>query len=131
MGKLYTNTFYNLVKRVLKPEGQAVIQATSPFVAPNSYWCVVNTLQAVGFKTLPYHAHVPSFGDWGFVMATLGNDFAEQPEFLPELKFLNKATFAQMSVFPKDMPGKKTEINKLNNKVLVHYFEQEWAQYLN
>jgi spermidine synthase len=131
VGKLYTNTFYNLVKRAILPGGQAVIQATSPFVAPQSYWCIVNTLEAVGFKTLPYHAHVPSFGDWGFVMATLEKDFLEQPEFLPELKFLNKETFTQMSVFPKDMPGKETEINKLNNQVLVHYFEREWSQYLN
>ena len=131
VGKLYTNTFYNLVKRVLKPGGQAVIQSTSPFVAPKSYWCIVNTLQAVGFKTLPYHAHVPSFGDWGFVMATLEPDFKLGQEFLPELKFLNQATFQQMCVFPKDMPGKETEVNKLNNQVLVHYFEEEWAQYLN
>jgi spermidine synthase len=92
---------------------------------------VVNTLQAVGFKTLPYHTHVPSFGDWGFVMATLEPNFKLGQEFMPELKFLNKATFEQMCVFPKDMPGKKTEVNKLNNQVLVHYFEEEWAQYLN
>ncbi|KAA9345665.1 polyamine aminopropyltransferase [Adhaeribacter soli] len=131
VGKLYTNTFYNQLKRVVAPGGQVVIQATSPFVAPNSYWCVVNTLQAVGFRTLPYHAHVPSFGDWGFVMATLEPGFKLEKEFLPELKFLNKATFEQMCVFPKDMPGKQTEVNKLNNQVLVHYFEKEWGKYLN
>lgn len=131
IGKLYTNTFYRLLHQSLAPKGQVVIQATSPFVAPKSYWCVVNTLTSVGFTALPYHAHVPSFGDWGFVLATPQASFRLNENFSPDLRFLDGPTFRQMRIFPKDMPPQPTEINKLNNQALVHYFEEEWAHYSN
>ncbi|WP_192820467.1 polyamine aminopropyltransferase [Rufibacter sp. LB8] len=131
IGKLYSNTFYKVLRAAIRPGGAVVIQATSPFVAPNAYWCVVNTLASCGFKTLPYHAHVPSFGDWGFVLAAPDKPVQVNSQFLAQLKFLDKPTFEQMRVFPKDMPARQTEVNKLNNQALVHYFEAEWANYLN
>ncbi|MGV3588794.1 MAG: polyamine aminopropyltransferase [Adhaeribacter sp.] len=131
IGKLYTNTFYQLLHQALAPKGMVVIQATSPFVAPKSYWCVINTLAHVGFKALPYHAHVPSFGDWGFVLASREASFSLNDNFSEDLKFLDGPTFRQMQIFPKDMLPQKTEINKLNNQALVHYFEEEWAHYIN
>ena len=131
IGKLYTNTFYRLLHQTLTPQGLVVIQATSPFVAPKSYWCVINTLASVGFTTLPYHAHVPSFGDWGFVLAAARKNFSLNESFPESLRFLDGPTFRQMRVFPKDMPPQQTDINKLNNQALVHYFEEEWAQYIN
>lgn len=129
IGKLYTNTFYRLLHRSLSARGLAVIQATSPFVAPRSYWCVVNTLASEGFTTAPYHAHVPSFGDWGFVLASPRREISWNENFLPGLRFLDGPTFRQMRVFPRDMPRQQTETNKLNNQALVHYFEEEWANY--
>ena len=129
IGKLYSTTFYQLLQAVLAPHASVVIQATSPFVAPKSYWCIVHTLQSLGFQTLPYHAHVPSFGDWGFILAS--QQALEFSENYPEnVRFINGPTFAQMQVFPKDMPELETEINKLNNQVLVQYFEEEWAQFI-
>ena len=71
LGKLYTDTFYKAMKRVVSPGTLVVIQSTSPFFAKNSFWCVVNTLNSVGFKTKPYHAYVPSFGEWGYIVASL------------------------------------------------------------
>lgn len=129
IGKLYSTTFYNMLLAVLTPHASVVIQATSPFVAPKSYWCIVHTLQATGFHTLPYHAHVPSFGDWGFVLASRQplNISDRYPE---NVRFVNAPTFTQMQVFPKDMPELETEINKLNNQVLVQYFEEEWANFI-
>ncbi len=70
LGKLYTTTFYELVDRHLAATGFAVIQCTSPLVARRSFWTVVSTLEAVGLSTTPYHANVPSFGEWGFVIAS-------------------------------------------------------------
>lgn len=130
IGKLYTNTIYKLLYKSLSSQGIAIIQATSPYVAPKSFWCVNNTLQAVGFHTLPFHAFVPSFGDWGYVMALKDRKYQTPPVFLPTLRFINAATFDQMKTFPKDMARVDTEVNKLNNQVLVHYFENEWGDYL-
>jgi spermidine synthase len=46
-----------------------LIQSTSPLYARQSFWCVVTTLESVGLIATPYHALVPSFGEWGFVLA--------------------------------------------------------------
>jgi spermidine synthase len=130
VGKLYTNSLYKLLYRSLAPKGIIVVQATSPYVAPRSFWCVNTTMQSVGFFTVPYHTFVPSFGDWGYIMALKENTYQVPLAFLPDLRFINSETFRQMTVFPKDMKVLETEVNKLNNQVLVHYFEKEWATYL-
>jgi hypothetical protein len=44
-------------------------RATSPLYARQSFWTVVATLEAVGWRTAPYHALVPSLGEWGFILA--------------------------------------------------------------
>ena len=70
IGKLYTNSFYALLDQHLSASGYAVIQTTSPLVARQSFWTVVQTIESVGLAATPYHAHVPSFGEWGFVIAS-------------------------------------------------------------
>jgi spermidine synthase len=130
VGKLYTSTFYRLLYPRLSENGCAVIQSTSPFIAVTSYWCINNTLDAVGFKTIPFHAYVPSFGDWGYVMISKNKNLQLPEKFRDDLKFINSETFRQMLVFPKDIARKETEINQLNNQALVHYFENEWGKYV-
>jgi len=130
IGKLYSTTFYNLVKHALSPEGYTVIQSTSPFVAPKSFWCVNETLKASGFYTVPYHNYVPSFGEWGYVMATMKQDYILPDSFPAHLKYLDKNTLQQMLSFPEDMkPHTTIAVNKLNNQALVNYFEEEWGKY--
>ena len=70
IGKLYTRTFYELVERHLAASGYAVVQTTSPLIARKSFWTVATTIEAAGLATAPYHAHVPSFGEWGFIVAS-------------------------------------------------------------
>lgn len=70
LGKLYTTSFYALMDQHLAAGGYAVIQTTSPLIARRSFWTVAATVEAVGLTATPYHAHVPSFGEWGFVVAS-------------------------------------------------------------
>lgn len=130
VGKLYTNSFYKLAKGVLAPGGIMVIQATSPYVAPKSFWTVDTTLRSVGLHTIPYHNYVPSFGEWGYIMATERTVYKKPSQFLPGMRFVTKESLDQMFYFPKDMAKVKTDINKLNNQVLVKYFEDEWSAVL-
>ncbi|MFN8306906.1 MAG: polyamine aminopropyltransferase [Ferruginibacter sp.] len=132
VGKLYTNTFYRLVAAALAENGAGVVQSTSPFVAPKSYWCINKTLQSAGFNTIPYHNYVPSFGEWGYTMITKnGNAVLPATRFMGGLKFLNSQTMQQMLVFPDDMTTRsELAVNKLNNQQLVEYFEAEWNAYL-
>lgn len=129
VGKLYTQSFYKLLKKSMHEESKVVVQSTSPLVAPKSFWCVNETMQSVGLKTLPYHAFVPSFGEWGFILAAYGQpNFSSDSLSLP-MKFLTQETLKTMTQFPGDMKQEITEVNKLNNQILVHYFEKEWAIY--
>src|SRR6185312_9528018 len=70
LGKLYTRRFYTLLREHLDPGGTVAVQSTSPMFARVAYWCVVHTMQDAGFFVTPYHVAVPSFGDWGFVLAS-------------------------------------------------------------
>ena len=130
VGKLYTDTFYKIVKQLMEPDGIMVIQSTSPFVAPKSYWTVDKTLHSVGLHTVPYHDYVPSFGEWGYIMAMNKPVYTVPDHFLPGLRFMSRACLEQMLFFPKDMAPVPAQVNKLNNQILVKYFEDEWSTVL-
>ncbi|MDR3416912.1 MAG: polyamine aminopropyltransferase [Nevskia sp.] len=129
LGKLYTTSFYSLVDHSLAADGYAVVQTTSPLVARHSFWTVVATLEAVGLRTAPYHVDVPSFGEWGFVIASRRP--YHYPESLPAgLRFLSAPTLPLMFDFPPDMSRLPAEPNRLSNQVLVQTFEAEWGEVL-
>lgn len=128
LGKLYTQSFYRLLARRLRDDGVAVVQATSPYLAPRSFWCIVETLRASGLNPLPYHAHVPSFGDWGFVL--VGKREQPAPVRLSPrvaMRFLDDATLGTLFVFPVDQRPPQVEVNRLNDQLLVHYYEADLA----
>lgn len=128
VGKLYSLSLYEALDHVMGEGAIAVVQSTSPYVAPRSFWCVDRTLREAGFYTVPYHAYVPSFGEWGYIMA-MHRPWAI-PEKYPEgLRFVDPETVAQMLHFPTDMLRTDVEVNRLNNQALVGYFEAEWAKY--
>ena len=127
LGKLYSVPMYRLVARHLAAGGKMVVQSTSPYFAPHAYWSVVATLEAAGLKTAPYHVYVPSFGEWGYVLAGAEADFRLPIRVDVPTRFLNAAEMAQMFRFPADMARREVEPNYLNNQKLVAYFEQDWA----
>ena len=127
IGKLYTNSFYSLLAQRLSASGYAVIQTTSPLVARQSFWTVVSTIESAGLRATPYHAHVPSFGEWGFVVA--GRRPYRLPTQLPDgLRFLNLPSLPSLFDFPLDMARVPAEVNRLSNQVLVSTYEMEWGR---
>jgi spermidine synthase len=132
LGKLYTTRFYNLLKSKLRPDSSVVIQTTSPLVARQSFWCIVKTLESVGFSVRPYQTTVPSFGIWGYALAKLEPfDQPAKPPSGVELKFLNDNSFASMFEFSSDTsrPAEDIEVNRLDNQALVRYYETEWRRF--
>ena len=132
LGKLYTTRFYSLLRSKLRPDSAVVIQTTSPLIARDSFWCIVETLKAAGFEAKPYHASVPSFGVWGFVLAKTAT--FEQPRATRsgvELAYLNDQMFPSMFDLPTDLtrPAHSIEINRLDNQALVRYYETEWRKF--
>ena len=127
LGKLYTTSFYQRVDQALSAGGYMVVQTTSPLIARRSFWTVVTTLEAAGLATTPYHVHVPSFGEWGFVIA--GHRPWRMPTALPEgLRFLTVQGLPALLQFPPDMARVATQANRLSNQVLVGTFEEEWGK---
>ncbi|MEQ1910954.1 MAG: polyamine aminopropyltransferase [Vicinamibacterales bacterium] len=125
LGKLYTTTFYRMLTGRLTPNAHFVVQATSPLFARRSYWCIVATVEQAGLLASPYHVYVPSFGEWGYVLA--GRGAIERPSSLPEgLRFLTLEILPEMFSFPSDMSRVPVEPNRLNTQALVRYYEDEW-----
>lgn len=127
LGKLYTTAFYSLLKRRLSEHGLAVIQSTSPLFARKSFWCVVTTLEESGFHVSPYHALVPSFGEWGFIIAGK-HPYSPPREYTVPLRFIETRLHPALFTFPRDMERIPTTVNRLNNQALVQYFEGEWRR---
>ena len=127
IGKLYSTSFYQVVDQHLSASGYVVVQTTSPLIARRSFWTVAATLEAVGLTVTPYHAHVPSFGEWGFLLASRRPWRA--PTALPAgLRFLTLDGLAALRQFPPDMARVEEEPNRLSNQHLVRVFEEEWGK---
>lgn len=72
LAKLYGRPFYDQLHPLLMPGGVIVQQSGSPVQAREAFLCTGRTLQAAGFAAVPYHDHVPSFGEWGWWIAVAG-----------------------------------------------------------
>ncbi len=128
VGKLYTVSFYKELTRALAPGAVISVQSTSPLVAPRAYWTVAATLEAAGLITRGYHVYVPSFGEWGFVLAS-NRPIGPAGPLPAGLRFLTPQTDRLAFVFPPDMARRAVPVNRLDNQALVREFEAEWSVY--
>ena len=96
-------------------------------VAPAAYWTVATTLEAAGLSTRAYHAYVPSFGEWGFILAANGPVPAAAR--IPPGRFLTAEIEPRLYDFPPDMARRPTQVNRLDNQILVREFSDAWSRY--
>jgi spermidine synthase len=79
LNKLYSARFYHKVFNILAGDGVLVIQSTSPYHAKDTFISIGKTVKYAGFKQVQqYHHNVPSFGEWGFTIATKNGKSAQQ-----------------------------------------------------
>ena len=128
VGKLYTDSFYRMLIRLVAPGGMVVVQSTSPLVAPNAYWMVAKTMESVGFQTRGYHVYVPSFGEWGFTLASPG-PIPDHANVIAGNRFLSPDIEPRLFDFPPDMARRGNIVNRLDNQDLVRTFAREWSVY--
>ncbi|MSP24522.1 MAG: polyamine aminopropyltransferase [Myxococcales bacterium] len=133
VGKLYTLTFYQRLRERVGVRGLAVIQATSPYFARKSFWTIAETVAAADFRVVPMHVHVPSFGEWGFILA--GAEGLREPRTLipsvGELRFLTNEALPALFSFPRDMERVPAIVNRLNDQQLVSTYTNEWEEWQN
>jgi spermidine synthase len=123
---------FRLALSRLTAQGVLATQATSPFFAPEAFWCIVRTVESVAAdeqRVRPYHLNVPSFGEWGFVLVAPEN--AGAPKIPPglDVKFLDPDVLAGMFQFPGDMQPVAVEPNRLTTAVLAGYYRDGWSAF--
>lgn len=131
VARLYSTYFFKLAKERLKPKGIFATQAGSPFHTRKAYWCVVETVHAAGFSSVqPYHIYVPSFGEWGFVMAS--QEELGPPALPPGIstQYLEPNRLDHHYIFAPDLqhPG-DIQPNRLDQPVLLDYYLEEWKSW--
>ncbi|MEM7556146.1 MAG: polyamine aminopropyltransferase [Cyanobacteria bacterium P01_A01_bin.84] len=130
LAKLYSEGFYRRVLGKLTDNGILVTQASSPFFAPKVISCITTTLTQVGLETYPYTINIPSFGPWGFVLASKNNVNSEKLELPVNTSFLTETNLHHLFDLPKDIQIQNTEINRLSHPVIVSYQnDSRWSSY--
>ena len=139
LSKLYTRQFYRLMVKHLSETGVFVTQASSPFMTREAFWCIAHTLEAV--KKRPpkqgtlwvraYTAHVPSFGQWGFVMASGRKVPIEELEVHVPTRFLNSEKLKSLFTFGKDIGEIDTPVNDIDDHELARLYRQGYQRFHN
>ena len=130
LARLYSKQFYRLVRQNLAANGLFVTQATSPYFAPSAFWTIAATVEAGGFATVyPYHLNVPSFGEWGFVMATDRRLQIDDPHLSVTTRFLTTAGIVKHFDFDKDTLVGNVAISTLDRPVVLDRYLDGWQYY--
>ena len=129
--RLYSVEFYGLLAHsALAPGGRLAVQAGSPYFAPEAFWSIDSTLRTAGLETRPYHADVPSFGEWGFVLAAPGRPPELRLAAPPApLRYLDEGVLRAATVFPPDRPRLELEPSTLVRPRILEYEQRGWHNY--
>lgn len=136
LSKLYSVEFYAMLVERLASHGLLVTQAGSPTFATEAFWITDATLDAVRnpvepggtLDTVAYQTYLPSFGNWGFVMA--GPDLPAEGRVpsLPEgLRYMTPELWEASQAFgldqarPDDVP-----VNTIQGHPLVAAYQRGW-----
>jgi spermidine synthase len=141
LARLYTREFYQLAARHLSKGGVLVTQATSPFFSRKAFLCILKTMNAAGFSSLPYHNHIPTMGEWGWVLginapnietAAMRHRLSSLEFDKVETRFLNREAMVSMLNFGKgELDGwEAINVNQELELALYHYYQDgRWDFY--
>ena len=122
LAKLYSREFYRLVQRRLAEAGIFATQATSPYFARDAFWCIQATIEAADLKPVPYHVYVPSFGEWGFVLAARHALAPEAAQLRVPTRYLTPEALRGMFALGKDVSRVPVEVSTLDRPVVLTYY---------
>ena len=132
LARLYSREFFNLVFSHLTRNGVFATQSTSPYYANEAFWCIYESVRASRFEhVIPYHVFVPSFGDWGFIVA--GRDPIDHLSFKIEVptRFLRRNALKRCFLFETDIAVREPppRPNTLDDPQLLHYYLESWRNW--
>ncbi len=134
LNKLYSVNFYARLKQLLSGDGLIGVQSTSPYHAKDSFISVQKTLQAANFSSVEqYHDNVPSFGEWGWTIASkMGASPLQRLNKLDKLPiehfWLTLPMIKNAFEFPHDFYQNKESvpINYLGSHVIYQLHQNAW-----
>jgi len=126
LARMYSSEFYKLAASKLSPTGVFVTQATSAFASKKAFWCIADTIADTGLEVYPYHAYVPTFGDWGFVMASKLLLSPEKLKITVPARFLSDDVIGRMFVFEKDTMVEQKSVSTLDRPLVLTYYLEGW-----
>ena len=129
LSRLYSQTFYQLLKKQLSKVGVMVTQASSPLFTRKAFWSINKSVESTGLYTKAYHTYVPSFGEWGFVLAGHFPLEFKKGRVLKNLKYLNADVLHKMTIFAPDIAEIEVEANKLSTHRLIKYYNEGWEKW--
>lgn len=137
LSKLYSRQFYNLLIERLSGHGVIVTQAGSPLFARRAFWSIVTTLEATrnpqipdsGLSVVPYTTYLPSFGLWGFALATQAPLANRDPALPDALRYLTPEVWTAAQVFSPDIARIEAEANNVQSHPLLGYYLEGWEQW--
>jgi len=136
LSRLYSNTFYRLLLQHLSHAGVLVTQASSPLYSREAFWSIFETISSAeknsSWHVKPYHTYIPSFGEWGFIIASRVNLKLRLNDDKPiKLDYLTPTILEVMQKFPADMQAVEVDINNIHSHKLLKYYEAGWAKWFN
>lgn len=129
VARLYSREFFGLMARHLARDGVFVTQSTSPFFAPEAFWTIERSVAASGLSTLPYHVNVPSFGDWGFVLAAHFKLESKRIHVDVPTRYLDDDLLPSLFRFPKDVLRPGMTPSTLDEPRVLQAYLRGWKQW--
>lgn len=135
VAKLYARSTFQLIGRRLSADGVLVTQATSPFRSREAFWCIRRTIAAAQVQGQPFQARayqtvVPTFGTWGFVIASARAPDPSTWKLEAPARYLTPALLPTLFVFPADMDEAGEGVSELDDPVVSRRYRQGYHQYL-
>lgn len=124
VAKLYSLGFYRMCRRHLAADGALVVQSTSPYFAPGAFWCIHETLRAAKLHVTPIHVHVPTFGMWGFNLASFKPMPWRQARPKVVTRYLSPELWPSLFAWPKDQPPLDVDISTLDTPRAIYYYHR-------
>jgi spermidine synthase len=135
VAKLYSKSFYRNIGAKLARNGLFVQQSSSPFVVKEAYLCIGRTARDAGLSVVPYHANVPTFGEWGWWIGGHGEAYSGEVvarrlagiDTIPvPVDHITPAVVRAALVFGKGwLRGRHEEVNTLLNNALFYLYRDE------
>ena len=130
IARLYTVEFYRKVARRLSVGGVMITQASSPWLERNAFWCVVNTLDEVFESAQAVYSQVPSFGPWGYVMAS-NTSFKKYRAIPKDTQYVTDNDWQFTLDHPSDLPPLELPANHLQTLKLMQFYAEGYQALQN